>query len=132
MGEIEELQQRIAELDKQINQILIEKRLPPLKPPKPFPLGTWIIALLLGGYYLFGDLIPVVGQHYGDYAKYVLYAAVAVAALALLRTVLWLFSRNPKTPPEYLEASRRVKELQDQRRLLEKELRDARKKAVEG
>ncbi len=132
MGEIEELQRQIAEIDKQINKILVEKRLPPLKPPKPFPLGTWILALLVFGYYLFGDMIPYVGQYYADYGKYAMYVAGVVAILAVLRTVLWLFSRNPKTPPEYLEASQQVKELQDQRRLLEKELRDARKRAVEG
>ncbi|MCX7626150.1 MAG: hypothetical protein N2Z21_08065 [Candidatus Sumerlaeaceae bacterium] len=132
MGEVEEIQRQIAELDKQINKILTERRLPPLKPPKPFPLGTWILAALAGGYYLFGDLIPVVGQFYATYQRYALYATLALGAYALVRTALWLFSRKPKTPPEYLEASQQVQELQNQRRLLEKELREARKRAAGG
>jgi len=130
MGEIEDLQRQIAEIDKQINKILVEKRLPPLKPPKPFPLGSWILAILLAAYYLFGDMIPVVGEYHALYSQYSMYAAMVVAAYALLRSVLWLFGRNPKTPPEYLEASQQVKELQNQRRLLEKELREVRKRAA--
>jgi hypothetical protein len=130
MGEIEDLQRQIAEIDKQINKILVEKRLPPLKPPKPFPLGSWILAILLAAYYLFGDMIPVVGGYHALYSQYSMYAAMVVAAYALLRSVLWLFGKNPKTPPEYLEASQQVKELQNQRRLLEKELREARKRAA--
>ena len=130
MGEIEDIQRQIADIDKQINKILVENRLPPLKPPKPFPLGTWIVASFLAAYYLFGDLIPVVGEYRTTYAQYVLWATLAVAALAVLRTVLWLFSRKPKTPPEYVEVTRQVQDLQNQRRLLEKELRDARKRAA--
>ncbi len=132
MGEVEEIQRQIADLDKRINQILVEHRLPPLKPPKPFPLGTWIIAVALGAYYLFGDMVPYVSEYHGSYAIYVMYAALVVAALALLRTVLWLFSRNPKTPPEYIEVTRQVQELQNQRRLLEAELREARKRAAKA
>jgi len=127
MSEIEEIQKKIAEIDKQINTILVEKRLPPLKPPKPFPLMTWILALVLLGYYLFGDALPYVGPYYQPYGEYSMYGALVVGVVALLRTLLWLFSRNPKTPPEYLEASRKVQDLQDQRRLLEKELRELRK-----
>lgn len=130
MGEVEEIQKQIAELDKQINQILVEKRLPPLKPPKPFPLGSWILAAVVGAYYLFGDLLPAVGGLHAAYQTYALYATLALGAYALLRTVLWLFSGKPKTPPEYIEATRQVQELQNQRRLLEKELREARKRAA--
>lgn len=132
MGDVEDIQRQIGELDKRINQILTEHRLPPLKPPKPFPLGTWIVAAVLGAYYLFGDMIPVVGEYRGNYANYVMYATVAVAALALLRTALWLISRAPRTPPEYIEVTRQVQELQNQRRLLEAELREARKRAAKA
>lgn len=128
MSEVEQLQHRIAEIDKQINEILVTKRLPPLKPPKPFPLGTWILVLAVGAYYFFGDLLPFVGSYYGELSRYAMYAAGVLLLLALLRSLMWLFSGKPKTPPEYIEAHQKVKELQEQRRLLEKELRDARRR----
>jgi len=132
MGEIEELQKQIADLDREINRILAEKRLPPLKPPRPFPLSSWVLAIVLVAYYLFGDLLPYVGTYHGKFGLYAFYAGLVMALLALLLTVRWLFSRAPRTPPEYIEASRKAQELQNQRRLLEKQLREARKREAEA
>ncbi|MCX7964155.1 MAG: hypothetical protein N2644_06720 [Candidatus Sumerlaea chitinivorans] len=129
MSEIQEIQRQIAELDKQINNLIAEHRLPPIKPAKPFPLGTWILALLVAAWWLFGDMVPMVGSYRQMTTPYDWYATLILGALALLRTVLWLLGRPRKTPPEYLEVTRKVQELQEQRRLLQKELREAQKRA---
>jgi hypothetical protein len=119
----EDILRRIAELDNEINHILGNTQLPSLE-SRSFPMGTWIFAALLAGYYLFGADIPMIDRFHQPYGRYFFYASGLFAVLALWGSLSWLFRKRGGVSKEYGEASVRVKGLQDQRRELQAQLKE--------
>jgi hypothetical protein len=119
----EDIQRRIADLDTEINRILGNARLPSLE-IRPFPKGTWILFGLCLVYYFFGADIPYVDAYHNQYARYAFYASGILAILALWGTLTWLFRRGGGFSKEYGEATAKVKDLQNERRELQAELKE--------
>jgi hypothetical protein len=119
----EDIQRRIGEINREINEEVGKTTLPEYK-PKLFPTGLWIFAAVCAGWWLFGNQVPQAAQYHAEYGEYGLYAAVVIGAYALFKTVLWLFQGKPKGSAEYMNATARVRELQDKRRDLEMQLKE--------
>ena len=119
----EDIQRRIADLDNEINRILGNARLPSLE-VRPFPKGTWILSALCLGYYFFGGDLPYVDAYHSEYAKYAFGASGILAVLALWSSLTWLFRRRGGFSKEYGEATAKVRDLQNERRELQAELKE--------
>ncbi|MCX7718194.1 MAG: hypothetical protein N2111_07315 [Candidatus Sumerlaeaceae bacterium] len=121
----QELQARIAELDRRINEELSKTRLPSLDSRRrQFPKADYIVAALLIGYHYVGGQIPVIGQFHDITSPWDLYLGAAVAAIAVLRTILWVFKGNPKADANYVAATSAVRDLQAQKRDLQAQLKE--------
>ncbi len=121
----EELQQQLADLDRQISAELGKTKLPELRSEhRQFPGATWILAALCFGWYALGASVPVAGEYHAMTAQWVMYAGILLAVIAALRTLLWLTKRNPKGDAQYVESTGRVRELQAMRRDLMKQMKD--------
>lgn len=121
----QELQAKIAELDRRINEELAKTRLPSLDARRrQFPKADYVVAALLIGYHYFGEQIPVIGQFHDTTSPWDLYLGLAVAAIAVLRTILWLFKGSPKTDANYVAATSVVRDLQAQKRDLQAQLKE--------
>lgn len=123
----EQLLREIAEIDDRINQAVTSAELPTFE-YKPFPLGTWILAIMLFAWSRFGSMIPEAYAYYDQTKTYAFYGAIVLGALALIRSVLWLLRGHggrayQKKSSAYMEASRDARELQEKRRELQAELR---------
>lgn len=119
----EDIQRRIGEVNREINEEVAKTTIPEYK-PKVFPTGSWILAVLGAAWWLAGSEVPQVAAYHQDYGEYGLYVAVIVGAYALLKTVLWLFQGKPTGGAEYINATARVRELQEKRRDLEMQLKE--------
>lgn len=114
----DEMLQEIASLDDQINTHLAGAKIPTLD-KKPFPLGTWIVAAIFFALSYYGHLIPEVGEQIHQYGKWMLYAGILMAVLAVLSTLAWIMSKLKKdNTTEYREATAKVKVLQERRQQL--------------
>ncbi len=114
----EEMLQEIASLDDQINTHLAGAKIPTLD-KRPFPLGTWIVALIFFALTYYGHLIPEVGAQIHEYGKWFWYAGILMAVVALLSTLSWIMSKLKKdNTTEYREATAKVKVLQERRQEL--------------
>ena len=119
----DDIQRRIAQLDNEINSIIGSAQLPSLE-VRPFPKGTWIMAILLLGYYLFGADIPYISQFHEPYARYFYIGSGIFAVLAVWGTLSWLFRRRGGMSKEYGAATAKVRDLQNERRELQSQLKE--------
>lgn len=120
----QELIQQLAALDHQINTQLAQTELPRSSGVyRPFPVGNWVLALLCVGWWLFGSQVPYAAPYHPETASYAFWAGVVLGGIALLRSVLCLFRPKSSVSPEYLEATKRIRELQEQRRVLQEKIR---------
>lgn len=119
-----QLQQEIAELDTEINQILERVKAPDIRMrTSAFPSGNWGIFILCSAWWMFGDMVSA--DMYFRSETIIFYMALIFGAMALLRTLVWTLRRgSPEMPPEYREATERVKLLQDKRRELQKQMKE--------
>jgi hypothetical protein len=119
----DELQRRIAQVNRDINDEVSKSPLPNFK-PKPFPTGAWVLGIICAALGLFGGQINALKPYYDDYGEYGFYAAAVFGIYAVLRTLLWLFQGKPKGSREYMESTTHVRELQERRRELEMQLKE--------
>jgi hypothetical protein len=120
----QELQQQLADVDRQINSELSKTKLPELRTDMQFPLPLFILAAICFAWWAIGAQIPVAGEYHPATAKWVMYAGCVLVALGALRTLQWLMKRNPKGDAGYLEATTRVRELQQQRREIQRQIKE--------
>jgi hypothetical protein len=125
----DQIQTKLTELDKEINQIIADN---PLRKasgkPAGFPVVSWLVAIVVGAATTVGR--PVVegyvptGLPLGrdQILGYGLYVAVAFGVLAVGLTLRWLMSRG-STKGSYHKANERLKELRRQRQILEDQLK---------
>lgn len=119
----QEILKRISDLDRQINSELAQQRAPTLEQThRSFPIMDWAAAVVCYAWVQFGANIPGVQDFHGASAKYVFWAAIALAVLALIRSVLWFVKRPRGRMQGYAEMTERVRRLQDERRDLQLEL----------
>ncbi len=118
-----QLQTEIAELDRQINAELGKTRLPSLNTRNAsFPWSYYILAALVLAWWQFGGMLPIPGHD--KYAHYAMWVGGAICVFAVIRTFLWLIRRNPKGGTKYMEATTHVRELQQRRQELQKQLKE--------
>ena len=118
----QELQERIAELDKQINLEVGRSRVPRLNlKHRSFPITSWISAFFFLGFWVFGGMF--LKSVHDKFAFWALLIGGLIAVLALWNTVMWLFTGNQKADKTYAAAMDKMKELQDERAALAKQLK---------
>ena len=120
----EDIQREIARLDDEINRVVGSAELPKLQ-ARPFPSGTWMLAILCLAWWQFGGYIPGTFRFHLETARWAFYIGLALAAMAFISTVFWMFSgQGYETKSQaYTDASRKARELQERRRDLQSELR---------
>lgn len=119
----QEIQQRIAELDREINNQVAGAKLPPATKRRTFPIWTWLLAGLALGWTYYGHEIPGTQDIHSQYHNIGLYVAIFFGVLALWATVLWLIQPSTKITPEYRASAEKVKLLQEERRDLMSQLK---------
>lgn len=119
----DQIQREIADLDRQLNQVLGSTQLPSLE-ARPFPTWTWIAAFLAAAWWMFGSDVPVIQNYHRDYGQYGLYAALILGLFALLSTLSWMFRRRGGVSEDYKAATAKSRELQERRRELQVRLRE--------
>jgi len=113
----------IAELDKEINAALANAPLPKLE-SRPFPIGSWILAVLTFVWWMFGSEIPYLQNFHFRIMDYVFYGALIMTALAVISTLSYLLRRRGGTNVAFRQATEKVKVLQDRRRELQVRLKE--------
>lgn len=125
----EQLLKEIADLDAQINRLVASMKLPRIE-YHPFPKSMWILALLCFGWTMFGADIPLpnAAEMHQQYSTWSWNLGLVCLVWALISTVSWIFKRGRGRRQEksenYMENSRMVQGLQEQRRELQARLRD--------
>lgn len=122
----DDIQIRIAELDRQINSEVAGIRMPGIGNRRQFPTMTCVMAVAAFGWYRYGDVLPSAEELHVQYATYGFYAAVVLGALALWSAFLYLIQPSPKISPEYRASTERVRAMQEERRELVARLRSLR------
>jgi len=121
----QELQARIAELDRRINEELAKTRLPSLDAKRAFfPKADYIVAALLIGYHYFGQQIPGIGSFHDTTSPWDLYLGLFVGVIAVLRTIRWVLKGRVKSDANYVAATSAVRDLQAQKRDLQAQLKE--------
>jgi hypothetical protein len=127
-----EIQERIAQLDREINLEVGRHKLPSTNTRyRSFPVGSWIGALVLLALWVYGGTLPFVKTYYDTYSwvPYVLLAVGGLCALsALWYTFMWMFKARAKVDAKYMEGMQQVTKLQDERKALQKQLNELKKK----
>ncbi|MBX7244784.1 MAG: hypothetical protein K1X53_04755 [Candidatus Sumerlaeaceae bacterium] len=127
MATRKELQQELADLDRQINAEVAKAPLPKMRDVhRRFPFAYFILGGLGIGYWAAGDSIPgVSGSLHTSTADYGLYVGGVIIAIGVIRLLQWMFLSNFKADAQYKEATVTVKDLQQKRRELQQELKNA-------
>lgn len=126
----EQLLQRIAELDKEIETALRQAKAPTLDARKQrFPSTNIIGGILFLLAWVFSA--PLVGQivqvpEWWRWAELIfLIGGVLLLVGGVLQVLFWLFRRKkPAIPAEYQDATQRARELRARREELQKQLKD--------
>lgn len=118
-----EIQREIAEIDQELNRTLGSTALPSLD-VKPFPVWTWVLALVAAAWWMIGSDVPVISEYHGQYGEWGMYAAIVLGLLGLLSTLSWLFRRRGGVSTEYRQATEKARVLQERRRELQVRLRE--------
>lgn len=120
----ESLQREIARLDQEINAVISSTEIPRLD-VRPFPTGTWLLAILCFAWSLFGQLVPGAARWHYKTANWAWIAGIVLGVVAILATISWLLRKRGQRghSDDYMQLSRRTRELQEQRRELQAELR---------
>ncbi|PKO14405.1 hypothetical protein CVU37_14585 [candidate division BRC1 bacterium HGW-BRC1-1] len=93
-----------------------------------FPGGTWLTAGLALLWWQSGDMIPGLLRAWLQTKSWILYIALALMAVALLRSVLWAMKRGkPLVDKEFVSATARSRELQAVKRDLLAQLQELQK-----
>lgn len=119
-----EVQNRIAEIDRQVNSEVAGSKLPLTTTYRNFPTTTWVLAAVAFAWSFYGDAVPGSLNFHDHYSVYAWYTGLILAALALWGTVLYLFQPRPKISDAYRESTARVRTLQEERRELMVRLRE--------
>lgn len=121
----QELQQQLADVDRQINSELSQTKLPDLRSEHgQFPLPLFILAAICFAWYAAGNMIPIAGEYHSMTARWVMYAGGVLVLLGVFRTLQWIIKRRPKGDAKYMEATTRVRELQQQRREIQRQIKE--------
>ncbi len=120
-----EILRQIAELERQVNAELAQTRLPGMRSShKTFPSPMWGLTIFCFAWWGFGDMIPPAASIHAMTKPYAFYVACVLGVIAILQTVLWLFSRGAKADAGYMQHTQHVRELQQQLAQLRQQLRD--------
>lgn len=122
----QEITQRIAILDKQINEETENNRLPALK-HRSFPGGNWAAAAVLAGLYFFGDSITPIKSYVVKFSQPIMILAAIFLVSAIIRTILFIVLGTRNVDKKYGAAMEKVRHLQDERRELQKQLAELQK-----
>lgn len=120
----DDLMAEIARLDAEINRTVTSVELPRLE-YRPFPWGLWIFCGMCFAWYYYGDRVPGAYPYYVITAHYAWYIGLIFILIALYATLRWVFRGRGyhERSEAYGAASRRARDLQEQRRELQAELR---------
>lgn len=121
--DVQTIQDRIAELDRQINSEVAGVRMPGIGNRRQFPTTSWVTSLAAFGWHYYGDAIPSAEDFHNQFASYGFYAGIIFAVLAVWGTFLYLIQPSPKVSPEYRASTERVRVMQEERRELVARLR---------
>jgi hypothetical protein len=120
-----EILRQIAELERQVNAELAQTRLPGMRSShKAFPSPMWGLTAFCFGWGAFGGQIPPAERIHAMSMPYAYYVGVVLGGIAVLQTVLWLFSRGSTADASYIQHTHHVRELQQQLAALRQQLRD--------
>jgi len=123
----EQAQQKISQIDKQINEIIANNPIAQASArPIAFPIMWWIAAIVMtAAYFLAGDFSDILGaQLTGMLKENGHFAAGGVGGLALLMTLRFIFFGRGKTAKSYFEAQAKLTELRKQRMIVEDQLKN--------
>ncbi|GAB4325625.1 MAG: hypothetical protein Kow0059_21750 [Candidatus Sumerlaeia bacterium] len=123
MATRQQLQERIAALDAEINAALSRVRVPDVRLRiRAFPSGNWGLAVVLLGWWWFGDM--ALPRIHLTTQKAAMWLGLAFGVAAVLRTLAWLLRRGRSDlSPEFREAAEHVRRLQNERRNLVRQLK---------
>jgi hypothetical protein len=114
--------ERIAELDRQINQKVDKNRVPSLNlKHRSFPAPSWVSAIVLAALWIFGgQFFPPLGK---PPINLILLGLTGLSLLfALYRTFMWLIKGRVKLDKKYEAGMKDVMGLQQERQALQKQL----------
>ena len=122
---VEDLQRKIGELNKQINDEVARNPAPRTNDPSSaFPSGTWILAIVCFAWAFGGDQVDQIKPYVEMSWMYVAGLGALLALAALVRSILWIFKSRPKSGKEYTQNTSKVRELQAQKRELQQKLKE--------
>lgn len=119
-----QIMDRIAQLDREINQTIASNKLPNLK-GRRFPLASWILAVLCLGAWVVIPAIADNGVPIPDWSKWIaLGLGVIIGLGAIYRTFTWIVKMGgQKTDRQYAQNMSKVAELKKERDNLQKQLK---------
>ena len=129
MASRREIQGRLDDVERQLAEEFTRatSAISPGETPR-FPGGTWLSAVVGLLWWQSGDLIPGLLRAWLQTRSWVLYIALALAAVAAARTVWWAMKRGgPKVDRQYVEATAKTRELQAVKRDLLMQLQELQK-----
>jgi hypothetical protein len=123
----EQLLDQIAELNHKINQEVAAQKAPEFGGADVrFPTGTIVAGCIVYAWSVFGDqltFLPGAVPFHRRASEYAIYVVYLLAALAVIQILRMLTRGKPKIDPEYAESAERVRQLQNERRLLQEKLK---------
>jgi hypothetical protein len=118
---------RIAELTVMINSEMAGQRAPEFGGADvQFPTSLIIATGLVYAWYLYGGeltFLPGARPLHNQFGEYGFYVAIAMGILVLLQLARKFIKGKPKADPEYAASAERVRQFQDERRLLQEKLK---------
>lgn len=129
MASRREIQERLDDVERQLAEQFSRATAAVSHEDKPgFPGGTWLTAIIALIWWRFGELIPGLLRAWLQTRTWILYIGLALAAIALARTVWWALKRGgPTVDREFVEATAKTRELQATKRDLLMQLQELQK-----
>ena len=119
----EDLVQRIAELDQQINQSVSQTKVPSLNVRnRTFPWSYWTSVILFAALWLYGGMF--IPEQYDWTGPVFLVLAGLFLIMAVIKTLIYLFKKGQKVDKNYVAKTEKVRELQARRQELQKQLNE--------
>ncbi len=129
MASRREIQERLDDVERQLADEFSRATAAVSHEDAPsFPGGTWLTAILALAWWQFGGMIPGILRAWLQTRSWILYIGLALVAVALVRSVLWLMKRGGSPVDKtFVEATARSRELQAVKRDLLAQLQEMQK-----
>lgn len=119
----EEVQSRVAELDREINTELAGTKLPDSATRRSLPISTFILAAASFGWYFYGSEFDLTRASHAATKQWGMYLALFLIAIGIVQLIMYITQPRAVVGEEYRAAAARVKALQEERRGLLAELK---------